>query len=144
MGIQRGDSGAGGELLQVINDKPAGTESNSNTSYAAVTGISQANITTSKTGDYLFMLSTSGYGSAALIATYRIVIDKGTGSEQILGDSDVWDMVQDGVHHHASTFMQSVTLTIGVHTVDLEVKVDTSTVNRNTNHLTQVFALSVG
>ena len=115
---------------------------NSNTSFAALSGIAQQNFTAPADGNYLFDWNFSSFdqgNDGDVQCFFRIVVDAGTGNEQILGDSDTWrtylgaategDSVQ-------SSFQGVANLSAGAHTIDLECKVSGATpvMRRNSNN----------
>lgn len=125
----------------VVEDLPGGNEDNTSTSFVAVTGVPQGSFTAPYAGSYFFNVLTSCFApSGNVTATFRLVIDLGTGGEQILGAGDIWKFAIGSTNTPAFQFGFTglATLTAAAHTVDLQVKVDTNTMRRNTNSLTQI------
>jgi hypothetical protein len=125
-----------GGYQAIILDDLGANETNTNTSYAALTGISQQTFTTPVNGPHMFRFRTTGNMSGGtLLAHFRIVIDKGLASEVIVGDSDQWGRhlsVNDS--YEAIDFEGLVDLAAGEHTADFEIKVSANTFNRTSNN----------
>jgi hypothetical protein len=139
------DGSLGGYQEMLVEDFVGG--SNSNTSYAAIDAIGQQTFTTPVSGEHIFTFTTGGYASGgAVTVKTRLVLDKGTGSEQILGDSDSWT-----THYTVSpsargnpTYIGIANLPAGTHTMDLEVKVSANAWARSVNDTTTCLVLAQG
>jgi hypothetical protein len=127
-------SGFGGYQAILFEKNPTVVYGNSGTSYATLDGTTQQTFTTPVTGSHMFTLEGSGYrNSATLKVWFRLVIDKGTGDEVIVGDSDLWIRYSSsGDGHEGFSFSGVANLASGEHTLDIEVKVDTDTWRWNT------------
>lgn len=146
-GLNVGDGSLGGFQELVIDDTPSGNQDNTNTSFAAISGISQQTFTTPVYGPHLFQFTPMAFapGTGDTIVRYQLVIDKGTANEQILPSSGQWRQFYDtGSDHEGVTFNGILDLTAGEHTVDAELLVSANTIRRNTTCTTQLIVSAMG
>lgn len=121
---------SGGYQEAIIDHWPGSLTEHTSTSYTNLNGTVQETFITPVSGKHRVDVAWSAYDryEEGDVNVYtRVVIDKGTANEQILGDSDLWRVflgnADEGDNNYPS-FTEFVDLPAGSHTLDLECKVD--------------------